>query len=168
MVRVKFRNLKTRQFEFWTNVPNEYFRRISGQLIPYTNQQMQFWIANPSPRIIPPAGTIIPNALIFNVTNLSYYIEGGLLYSEVEYPRLASLLKENFTHFRIVGNAWQPIANIWLGNFGIVSYEEMIFSPISSMHFVDFITERDNINELTEKSFDELKAVLGFKEMILI
>ncbi len=168
---VKFRNRQTRNFEFYCKVPKEYVRKISSLLAPSPfNPPLQFWIDSPSQRILPPDETNAPPAVLLPILHHSYYIESGMIYSEISYPGVGMLIKENFTRFRVYGHPWQPIQNIWMGNYAIVSFEEKIFCPLSSMHFADLIIDNEEIKSLNleEKAFDELKKHIQITEMIMI
>lgn len=138
MAFLKYRNLQTQNFEFYTDVPDNLIKRMSGRIVPtYFGPPHSFWINNPTFRMLPSGEK--PPVVIFNILMPSYYIEGGLMYMDAETHGVGYLAKENFTWFRTSGNDWIPIQEIWLGNSCIVAEKPMVFSPISAQHFVDIL-----------------------------
>ncbi|HAD33065.1 MAG TPA: hypothetical protein DCF44_00925 [Chitinophagaceae bacterium] len=163
MIQIKFKNNQTRQFEFYTELHEHFIKRTSGKITPlYGQPPVCFWVDKPSVRIAQP-NMPIPPAMVVNVSQPCYYIEGGWLYFSDPYYGLGFLMKENITHFRDTKQLWHPINEIWLGNFAVVSDNPMVFTSLSPSHHSDF-TDKDEITKLNltkasnQEFFEEIKV----------
>lgn len=147
MALIKFRNYITRNFEYYTEVPDEQIKRTSTLITPQRfASPVSFYIRNPSVRILPPQETNPPPAIYFNASWPFYYVEGGQIYIFDQLHGLSTIITETITHYRDFTGQWHPIGDIWIGNFAVVSETPMAFTPLSEGHFSNFCTPEEAVN----------------------
>ena len=150
MIKIKWKENRNSDFEFYSEIPVDYIKRRTGLIKPHNYSINKIFF-----RFLP-EGVTADNVIdeneytILNTDgNHNYYLEGGLLMTFHLIHPVALLEHRNFTHFKIDNNEWMPIENIEFGinNLCIASLEKNIFTVLGEISTKANVTTEQEIQD---------------------